>query len=360
MRVGPEIRDRRFVARLGELRFLAASRARLAACVLLLGMPALAASLERSEYLACDGAKLYLQIRGADRTAPVLLWLHGGPGAAERPLFRYFNGDLEKHFVVVYWDQRAAGRSFDPKADPRSLTIRRHMADLDCVIAHLRKELSRDKIILAGHSWGAALGLLYVHGHPDTVSTFIAVNPLISMRAQQQAEYKYVHAQALRQHDSKVLARLREIGAPPFATLREVLAMEKLVQRYGGIFHKEPNRIWVMFRAILTGLVTPCEIRRIIHANNASLKAMNQELLDLDLTRSVPSVDVPVLFLLGRHDRHADARIAEAYLARLAAPIKRVVWFENSAHNIPFEEPDLFNATLVCELRSIGVRTISR
>ena len=82
-----------------------------------------------------------------------------------------------------------------------------------------------------------------------------------------------------------------------------------------------------MVRAIITGLVTPWEIQRIIHASNVSLEVMNQELLSLDLTRSVPSLDVPVLFFLGRYDHHVGARIAAAYLGNLRAPIKRVVWF---------------------------------
>ena len=76
------------------------------------------ASIDESEYLPVDGARLYLLVRGRDETAPVLLWLHGGPGAAERPLFRYFNGELEKSFVVAYWDQRGAGR---PGREPRVL-----------------------------------------------------------------------------------------------------------------------------------------------------------------------------------------------------------------------------------------------
>ena len=82
-----------------------------------------AVSIKRSEHITLDGTKMYLLTRGADRSAPVLLWLHGGPGGAERPLFRYFNSELENHFVVVYWDQRGAGRSFDLKADPHRLTI---------------------------------------------------------------------------------------------------------------------------------------------------------------------------------------------------------------------------------------------
>src|SRR5262249_34108724 len=145
-----------------------------------------------------------------------------------------------------------------------------------------------------------------------------------------------------------------------FESSKEKLAIESLDQRYGGVFHKEPKRIWVMLRGIFTGLVTPWEIRRIIHANTVSLDAMHQELLGLDLTQSVPSVQVPVSFLLARHDHHVDARIAAAYLLRLNAPVKRVVWFEKSAHNVPFEEPGLFEATTLAELHAMGVHTARR
>jgi pimeloyl-ACP methyl ester carboxylesterase len=110
-----------------------------------------------------------------------------------------------------------------------------------------------------------------------------------------------------------------------------------------------------MTRGMLGGLVTPWEIPKLIRGNDVSLDAMNDELLGLNLAESVPSVDVPVIFLLGRYDRHVDAALAAEYFTRLRAPAARLVWFENSAHNIPFEEPVLFNATIVAELRSIGV-----
>src|SRR5215831_454360 len=155
-----------------------------------------AASISSSEYVSVEGAKLYLLTRGADRRAPVLLWLHGGPGGAERPLFRYFNSELETHFVVVYWDQRSAGRSFDPEGDPRRLTVAQHITDLDAVVDHLRRSLGREKIVLIGHSWGTALGLLYARDHPDKVSAFIGVNQVVAMRESQRAEYEFVQAEA--------------------------------------------------------------------------------------------------------------------------------------------------------------------
>ena len=351
------LRTRQFTT-LNRLKLLLILSALIVGCVLVqVGAKEAAVSIKRSEYLAVDGAKLYLQIRGAERTALVLLWLHGGPGGAERPLFRYFNGDLEKRFVVVYWDQRGAGRSFDPKADPHRLTIAQHLADLDTVVDHLRQSLGQNKIVLMGHSWGAALGLLYTQAHPEKVSAFIGVNPLIATLKAQQAEYDFVYDEASRRKDDKVLARLQEIGPPPLKDSRQVLAMERLVERYGGVFHQKPHRTWILVRAIFSGLVTPWEIPRLIHANNVSLEAMNTELLGLDLSRSVSAVDVPVLFFVGRYDRHENAMLAAAYFENLRTPVKRVQWFEKSAHNIPFEESDLFNAMVVRELQSVGVGT---
>jgi len=110
-----------------------------------------------------------------------------------------------------------------------------------------------------------------------------------------------------------------------------------------------------MARAISSGLVTPWEIPRLIHANNVSLEAMNEELLGLDLAPLAPSTTLAAVFFLGRYDRHMAGKLAATYFANLCAPVKRLVWFENSAHNVPFEEPRLFNVTVVRELQSIGV-----
>jgi len=194
-----------------------------------------------------------------------------------------------------------------------------------------------------------------VHAHPNKVSAFIGVAPLISTRSAQQAQYDFVSAEARRRRDDGALTRLQQIGPPPHKTSTQVLAMEELAERYGGVFNKKPHKIWVLLNSLFRGLVTPWDIRRFIQANHVSLEAMNTELLDLDLVSSVKSVGVPVFFFLGRHDRHVDANIAATYLERLRAPAKQIKWFENSAHNVPFEEPDLCNASVVTALESAGV-----
>ncbi len=299
--------------------------------------------IDRVEYLTVDDARLFLMTRGGDQRAPILLWLHGGPGGAERPLFRYYNDDLEKHFVVAYWDQRGAGRSFDPKAEPARLTLARHLADLDVIVDHLRRTFDRERIILVGHSWGGMLGLLYTQHHPEKVATLIAVAPLISPHESQQSEYAFIANEAARRRDEVTLTRLREIGPPPHETADQMLTMESLADRYGTVFHRKPNRLRVLAAGMMRGLVTPWELPSFIRANRISLDAMTPELLTLDLASSAPRFEVPVAFILGCYDQHAGSAIAARYFAKIKAPDKELFWFAHSAHNPPFEEPDRFD-----------------
>jgi len=204
---------------------------------------------------------------------------------------------------------------------------------------------------VVGHSWGSALGLLYAHAHPEKVRAFIGVGQLTGELARQRAQVEFVRAEAERRADSDTAAELAQLGEPPFDGEHE-RAVEKLVDRYGGVFHQRPSFTWALVRGTLYGYAAPWEVPAFIRANRVSLEAMNAELLALDLTRSVTRVDVPVFFFLGRYDRQVDSRLAAAYFEQLEAPRKALVWFEHSAHNVPFEEPDAFCAAVVTALEA--------
>ena len=67
--------------------------------------------ISESQYLEINNTRQYVLIRGMNVDNPVLLFLHGGPGATETSMLRKYNSDLEKDFTIVYWDQRNAGKS---------------------------------------------------------------------------------------------------------------------------------------------------------------------------------------------------------------------------------------------------------
>ena len=68
----------------------------------------------------------------------------------------------------------------------------------------------------------------------------------------------------------------------------------------------------------------------------------------------VRRIDVPIIFLLGRHDYTTPAPIAAAWLARVRAPRKLAVWFEHSAHLPMIEEPGRMFATLLRDIRPLA------
>ncbi len=67
----------------------------------------------------------------------------------------------------------------------------------------------------------------------------------------------------------------------------------------------------------------------------------------VNVMERVPQVEVPVYFCMGRHDHVASTTLAQEYFDRLAAQKKTWIWFEDSAHYPPFEEPGAFVQVLV-------------
>ncbi len=77
-------------------------------------------SISRLENIRLGGTEQWIRIRGKDRTNPILLLIQQGPGL---PMLNEAIDDdklwhLEDEFVVVYWDQRACGKSFRTTIPP--------------------------------------------------------------------------------------------------------------------------------------------------------------------------------------------------------------------------------------------------
>ncbi|NRF70282.1 alpha/beta hydrolase [Aquincola sp. S2] len=101
---------------------------------------------------------------------PVLIVLHGGPGAD----YRYLLGlkALADDYQVVFYDQRGTGLS--PRVPAGSITVQRFIDDLDAFV----ETFGRGRPVhLLGHSWGAMLASAYTGSHPAKVSRLILAEP---------------------------------------------------------------------------------------------------------------------------------------------------------------------------------------
>ena len=67
--------------------------------------------IEELKPVKIGGVDQWLHIRGRNRNNPVLLYLHGGPGAPNIGFFDAIQRPWEDYFTVVQWDQRQTGKS---------------------------------------------------------------------------------------------------------------------------------------------------------------------------------------------------------------------------------------------------------
>jgi pimeloyl-ACP methyl ester carboxylesterase len=298
------------------------------------------------------GVEQRLWFRGVDVDKPALILLHGGPGTSEAALFRHFNADLEHAFLVIYWEQRGTGRSYGDSIPRESMTIEQFVCDLDEVVELVRARFHKSRVVLLGHSWGSAIGLLYASWYPDKIAAYIGVGQVADMREGERLSYEFARREAQRRNDRAALKALDEIGAPPH-TVDQMLTSRKWVARFGGSFHGDLSTGKLIWAALRTDEANLIDLIKFGQGNRFSLEHLWEEFRAFQIDDRHTTFEVPIVFMLGRHDWQVPSTLAARYFERIQAPAKRLVWFEQSAHNPPFEEPDRFNRSVVETLSEV-------
>lgn len=113
--------------------------------------------LNEQAFIPLNGALQYISVRAEKKGAPLLLYLHGGPGDAALPLVLKFNRELEKHFTVVVWEQRGAGKSYYRFGDEQP-SIDTFLQDLYALVSALLARFEQRDLYLVAIRGGACWG----------------------------------------------------------------------------------------------------------------------------------------------------------------------------------------------------------
>src|SRR4051794_7329902 len=68
--------------------------------------------IDEAGFVRIGGIDQWISVRGDDLSNPVILELHGGPGATNLP-YAARTRAWERHFTLVRWDMRGAGKTFE-------------------------------------------------------------------------------------------------------------------------------------------------------------------------------------------------------------------------------------------------------
>jgi pimeloyl-ACP methyl ester carboxylesterase len=300
------------------------------------------------ETVSIGGISQSIWFRGVDMRNPAVILLHGGPGASESALIRHYDAALEQHFVMVYWEQRGAGRSYHADIRRDSMTIGQFERDLDEVVDLVRQRFGKDRVILLGHSWGTVLGIIYVYEYPEKVAAYVGVAQIANFAEGERLSYEWALSQAIHRDCHRAIADLRAMSPRP-RSVDDELTKGKWVEVFGGMFHQGLSTWRLILAAGSADEANLVDLVKFGQGNRFSLESLRPEYSKIDLTR-YQSFRVPIVFLLGRYDWHVPSVLAERYFDTIAAPCKRLIWFEQSAHNPPFEAPEQFLRVMTDEV----------
>jgi pimeloyl-ACP methyl ester carboxylesterase len=301
------------------------------------------------------GMEQWILIRAKDRSNPVLLWLHGGPGAAQMSVHRAFNQELEEEFVVVQWDQRGAGKSNPRKFDEGTMTPDRFIEDVHEVTQYLKQRFDQEKIFLIGHSWGTQPGILTVQRYPENYHAYISVAQVVHPERSEEISYAWLKKQVNKHGSRRQKRNFKTLGPPCYDEHSRYVRFAKMKDLFGGGMDLGMVKLaWISFGA---SEYTPGDYVKWLRGANRGSGPMWDELRGFDLFREVPELKVPVWFISGSHDYNTPAALVEEYFEFLDAPFgKHFLLMEKTAHSPFMGDPERFNREIVRIKKSIPLQ----
>ncbi|NNE66788.1 MAG: alpha/beta hydrolase [Pyrinomonadaceae bacterium] len=303
--------------------------------------------VDEKSFIELGGVEQYVEIKSSDDKNPVLLFIHGGPAWPQTPQIRAFNSDIAKSYTLVVWEQRGAGLSYGKDPNPPDITLEQIVDDAVELTEILKKKFGKDKIYMAGYSFGSIIGMELAINHAENYHAYISIAQIISYKRGQEYKKKWVRAEAEQRNDKEALELLKKLENPPkelcatevacFLKLYELLTkyegavydksigekIEKATAKYEDYKDYEWMKVWE-------------------HSASKLRDSMNK----VDYT-DIKELKIPVYFFVGRHDHNVPAVLVEEFAKNLKAPKKEVIWMEKAGHPIMEEEAENFNRLIV-------------
>ncbi|MHA2347336.1 MAG: alpha/beta fold hydrolase, partial [Candidatus Hodarchaeales archaeon] len=309
------------------------------------------------EKITLGDLEQWIFIRGTDQTNPILLFLHGGPGM---PLLgmsssRRNDKELIKRFTVVHWDQRGAGKSFNRNIPVYSMTYDRLVEDCNELIDYLRHRFSTPKVFIVAHSGGTVIGMKTVSKYPEKVYAYIGVSQSIDGYEEQKVAYDFIVEEAEKSGDLSRYNAIKAIGPPPYDSPKKYLKQAGHIGRYGGFLADSTLKQYFKMGVLMIDFIASPEysvsegFRTLRNKGfDFTMNAIWEEYKNINLTKEIQSIKVPIYFFEGKYDMTTPTVLVEKFYETLNADKgKHLIIFENSGHLPMIEEKERYEELLI-------------
>jgi proline iminopeptidase len=286
--------------------------------------PAVRTTVREGYVTTSDSARLFYRVMG--QRGDTIIAIHGGPGVDLESIANDFAPLAEKH-VVIFYDQRGAGRSELPK-DTTRLVVQRQIADLD----EVRRHFGARSVTLVAHSYGPLLAASYALQHPQAVRRMVFFGPVPPRRGD---FWKRFGASMNERLDSAARARAANASrrlADPNADTRQACRDYWAVGMRPRL--AEPDRTLPLIRSDLCAS-DPAGIRYGLTITNRVVMASYG---NWDLRERLKRLDVPTLVVHGEQES-IPMDLVEEWVTSL--PHARLVRVPKAAHFTYAERPEI-------------------
>ena len=305
--------------------------------------------IDEGKYVTIGGIEQWITIRGEDRSNPVLLFLHGGPGDATNPWsYAAFRPWLRK-FTLVQWDQRGAGKTLGKNGPSlgSTITLDRMVHDGIELTELLRKTLNQDKVILVGHSFGSILGVLMVKSRPDLFHAFVGTGQVVDPKRNYAVAYDELLKAAETSGEQRAVRELKEIGAPPWKDGRGY----GVQRRWANIFEHADAFLGSVFGLALAAPgYSARDVNDWLDGQGLSAEHLVPETSALEAQKLGGKFAVPVFVVHGAQDFTTPTSLARQFVSSISAPRKAFTPIEGAGHFAVFMKSDAFLTVLVARV----------
>ncbi|MFN5168269.1 MAG: alpha/beta hydrolase family protein [Cyclobacteriaceae bacterium] len=272
--------------------------------------------MQISEMVEIGGIRQYIEIRGLGEQSPLLLFFHGGPGNSVTKRASAFTSELQKHFLVVLWDQRNSGQTRELNAPSHQLNLALMESDALELIQYLLKRFRQPKLFLFGHSWGGFLALRIAASHPELVKACMAVSPMIYQEQSERESLAWMLDKARSSNNAKAITELEQVNVP-FENADHLYWHRYWLARFSG--NRPPDREFVKRWSV-------------------EWLALLNEASRVNLMAGLADWQVPLFLFIGGRDYQTHYNLAREFFTHVKARKKDLFWFPNSGHNLLFSD----------------------
>jgi len=292
------------------------------------------------------GARQWISLRGRLADGPVLLWLSGGPGASEFGPRRSYLRTLEDDWLVVDWEQRGSGLSYQGEGGFVGLGLDRMVEDTLELVALLRSEFPRRPLVVVGHSFGTVIGTLAV-ARGAGVDAYVGTAQAVDWARQEAEGYRWALSEARRRGLAKAVVELEGLGMPVagcYASGMRGLGRQRTwVRTFGGVAGDPSFALKWMLRMFLTPSYPARAKLGVVRGMGPVMERLWPELgADVNFLRDVESLNTRLYFFMGEEDRITPLAQVREWFERVDAPTKHLEAVPGAAHLAPFERPAQF------------------